>query len=72
MTTNCGCSSDRQHSQRLPRRTFLADLGMGFTGMALGAMLAKDGIVRATESKATPNADPFELDYKPQIGRAHV
>jgi hypothetical protein len=29
------------------RRAFLADLGMGFTGLALGAMLARDGIVRA-------------------------
>ncbi|MEX0712435.1 MAG: DUF1501 domain-containing protein [Pirellulales bacterium] len=32
------------------RRTFLADLGMGFTGLALGAMLARDGICRAAES----------------------
>ena len=29
---------------RLQRRTFLADAGMGFTGLALGAMLAEDGI----------------------------
>lgn len=35
------------------RRSFLADLGMGFTGLALGSMLADDGIVRAAES-----ADP--------------
>ena len=28
------------------RRSFLADTGMGFTGLALGAMLARDGIVR--------------------------
>jgi hypothetical protein len=27
---------------RLPRRTFLADLGMGFTGLALGAMMARE------------------------------
>lgn len=26
----------------LPRRTFLADLGMGFTGLALGALLQRD------------------------------
>ena len=31
---------------RLQRRTFLADMGMGFTGLALGAMLKRDGIVR--------------------------
>ena len=27
-----------------PRRTFLADLGLGFTGLALGAMLHRDGV----------------------------
>ena len=29
------------------RRAFLADVGMGFTGLALGAMLARDGVLRA-------------------------
>jgi hypothetical protein len=29
------------------RRTFLADMGMGFTGLALGAMLHGEGIARA-------------------------
>ena len=38
------------------RRTFLSDVGMGFTGMALGAMLADDGIVRAAEPSVA--ADP--------------
>src|SRR3954463_15977964 len=32
---------------RVSRRTFLADFGMGFTGLALGAMLHRDGIARA-------------------------
>ena len=27
-----------------PRRAFLADLGLGFTGLALGAMFARDGV----------------------------
>src|SRR5262245_20028879 len=31
----------------ISRRSFLADFGMGFTGLALGAMLYRDGIVRA-------------------------
>src|SRR5690348_5155180 len=31
------------------RRSFLADCGMGFTGLVLGAMLNRDGIVRASE-----------------------
>lgn len=43
------------------RRTFLADVGMGFTGLALGAMLARDGVVRANEEAA----------YAPPDGRAH-
>ena len=29
------------------RRIFLADVGLGFTGLALGAMLAQDGVARA-------------------------
>lgn len=33
----------------MQRRTFLADLGMGFTGLALGSMLADDGILRAAQ-----------------------
>ena len=41
----------------LPRRTFLADLGMGFTGLALGAMLSRDGVARA--------------DWAPPTGRPH-
>ena len=34
----------------LHRRTFLSDIGMGFTGLALGAMLHRDGVVRAAGS----------------------
>ncbi len=37
---------------RIQRRQFLADTGMGFTGLALGAMLNRDGIVRASDSAA--------------------
>lgn len=42
------------------RRAFLADSGLGFTGMALGAMLARDGILRANEPEAwqPPNGQP--------------
>ena len=47
---------------RIPsRRAFLADMGMGFTGLALGAMLAKDGIARAGDSP----------DWRPPDGRPH-
>src|SRR5436190_513068 len=34
---------------RISRRTFLADTGMGFTGLALGAMLFKDGVACADD-----------------------
>jgi hypothetical protein len=34
---------------RIRRRTFLADVGWGFTGLALGAMFQRDGVVRAEE-----------------------
>src|SRR4051812_42149383 len=33
----------------ITHRSFLADCGLGFTGLALGAMLARDGIVKAGE-----------------------
>jgi hypothetical protein len=39
----------------LPRRAFLADMGLGFTGLVLGSMLHRDGVVRA-ETSATPGA----------------
>lgn len=42
---SCGC-----HPRPSSRRAFLADVGLGFTGLALGSMLADDGVVRATES----------------------
>jgi hypothetical protein len=41
----------------ITRRSFLADTGMGFTGLALGAMLARDGVARA-EAKAGPDSGP--------------
>ncbi len=36
-------TSSHSHSNGYGRRTFLSDVGLGFTGMALGAMLAEDG-----------------------------
>lgn len=42
---------------RIRRRTFLADVGMGFTGLALGAMLHRDGVVRAAEPAAAEIPD---------------
>src|SRR5690348_9220053 len=45
----------------LHRRAFLADLGMGFVGLALGAMLYRDGIARASDAAA----------WSPPDGRPH-
>jgi len=39
---DCDCRERSVH-----RRAFLSDVGMGFTGLALGAMLAGDGVARA-------------------------
>ncbi len=43
--TSCG---------RIRRRTFLADVGMGFTGLALSAMLFRDGVARAAPALSHP------------------
>ncbi|MEX2560596.1 MAG: DUF1501 domain-containing protein [Pirellulales bacterium] len=40
------------------RRSFLVDTGMGFTGLALGAMLFKDGVARAGHLGAGPESGP--------------
>lgn len=40
------------------RRTFLADLGMGFTGLALGSMLQREGLALGTASS-------------PRLGQTH-
>ena len=36
----------RSSPRGVHRRQFLADFGLGFTGLAMGAMLARDGVVR--------------------------
>jgi hypothetical protein len=48
------------HTRRIARRGFLADVGMGFTGLALGELLLCDGIVRAGEASvwAPPDGQP--------------
>src|SRR6188768_439072 len=46
-----------------PRRAFLADLGMGFTGLALGALLADDGRLCAAEAVA---AAPLAPHFPPR------
>jgi hypothetical protein len=60
MTNNASKHKSLTSSGGIHRRAFLADMGMGFTGLALGAMLAQDGIVRADETKLwlPPNGQP--------------
>jgi len=55
-------SANRFRSLR--RREFLADVGMGFTGLALGALLHRDGIARAAES--TANAFTRQPHFSPK------
>jgi hypothetical protein len=50
---------DARETHRSDRRTFLADAGMGFAGLALGAMLHRDGVARAG------GFEPGEPDGRP-------
>ncbi|MGD9723316.1 MAG: DUF1501 domain-containing protein [Pirellulales bacterium] len=54
-------NAPRQSAHR-NRRAFLADVGMGFTGLALGDLLLADGISRASDLSAS---------WSPPDGRAH-
>jgi hypothetical protein len=55
MTTHrsCTCPGPGIH-----RRTFLADLGLGFTGLALAAMLHRDGHASPAAAWAPPDGKP--------------
>jgi Protein of unknown function (DUF1501) len=48
----------RSHSGSFGRRAFLGDLGMGFTGLALGALLHRDGFGKERDNWAPPNGLP--------------
>ena len=52
-----------QHFPSQNRRSFLADTGMGFTGLALGALLQRDGVLRADDSP--------HLKWQPPTGKPH-
>src|SRR6185295_12142755 len=49
--------------RRVSRRTFLADTGMGFTGLALGALLQKEGLARDGDAWSPPTGRPH---FKPK------
>src|SRR5262245_1682338 len=54
-----GCSG-------VTRRSFLADTGMGFTGLALGAMLMRDGVTRAGAAENAWTIPDGRPKFEPQ------
>ena len=56
--------------ERGDRRTFLSDVGMGFTGLALATMLAEDGVVRGEEGVS--NHPPSGLAHHPAKARSII
>src|SRR5579863_2337950 len=54
-------SHPSETTRTIHRRGFLADCGLGFTGLALGAMLARDGVLKANEPEV----------WQPPNGQAH-
>jgi hypothetical protein len=53
------------------RRSFLADTGMGFTGLALSAMLFRDGVARAAPPVSPPDEGGIQGGWQPPDGRPH-
>src|ERR1051325_5358196 len=53
------------------RRSFLADTGMGFTGLALGALLFRDGMAQAGSSAAGWHP-PDGLPQRPPKAKAVI
>src|SRR5712692_5395141 len=51
-------SCHRDCCSGVTRRRFLADTGMGFTGLVLGSMLFRDGIARAAAPAGLPHRAP--------------
>ena len=51
-------------------RTFLSDIGMGFTGLALGAMLRRDGISRTLASETGINLPGLDQGLPHHLPRA--
>ena len=47
---------------------FLSDLGLGFTGLALGAMLFREGVARASSGPAGAAGTAAELAVEPTLG----
>ena len=50
----------------ISRRSFLADTGMGFTGLALGAMFFKEGVLKADSNGQTWRAPDGKPHFHPK------
>jgi len=48
------------------RRHFLSDMGMGFTGLALGSLLARDGFAKPVAASARAMADAAIAQFAPK------
>lgn len=48
------------------RRSFLSDTGMGLTGLALGSLLARDGVTRAAESDPSHSVPDSGPHFQPK------
>src|SRR5947199_9811499 len=57
----------RAGGPHIGRRQFLSDLGMGFTGAVLGAMLFEDGIARALPTPTAPALPAYPAKAKSVI-----
>ncbi len=62
----------RSFSLAQNRRAFLSDLGMGFTGLALGAMLHRDGIARADGNQQAGWASPDGRPHFPPQAKSVI
>src|SRR6266567_4008273 len=58
--------SNRSCCPGITRRSFLADTGMGFTGLALGAMLFREGVVRAEATKTGWTKPDGQPQFQPK------
>src|ERR1051325_6438254 len=59
-------SNRSPHCPGITRRSFLSDTGMGFTGLALSAMLFKDGVAKAQDAPVGWRAPDGKPHFQPK------
>ncbi len=65
-------SSRETRCAGVSRRSFLSDTGMGFTGLALGAMLFRDGVARAEGKDSTLWQPPTGFPHQAPRARSVI